>query len=121
MIMEMLLQHAEGRYGWLILDQGFISHMGWGLAVIMLAYWLGGRRLMWIAGIWWLGYNTFFHELVEENEDFANLWSDIISRGSLVVIFLALDYFQVNSRIYWFIIDKTARFRRPRPVVTPLD
>jgi hypothetical protein len=101
--LENILKLLEGKHGWLIVDQGFISHMGWGLAVTLLTFWLGGRRLMWIAAAWWVLYNGFFHELVEEHEDFANTWSDIVSRASPVVLFVVADALRLGQRFKWWI------------------
>jgi len=74
----------------------------------LLAWW---AKLMWLTALWWVGYNTLFHELVEEHEDFANRWSDIVSRGLPVILFVILDGLGLAQRfrgvrwLQWLVED----------------
>ena len=88
--MEAFLKHAA--YGWhgpLLVDQGFLSHLGWAFAVPLLGFWLGGRRWLRIAAFAWIA-NAFWRELFEEALD-ATTTSDLVSRIAPVLLLVAID------------------------------
>ena len=88
--MEYLLKRvAYGWHGPILIDQGFLSHMGWGFALPLLGYWLGGRRWMRIAAAAWVAH-AFYRGLIEEALD-ATTTSDLVSRILPVLVLLALD------------------------------
>jgi hypothetical protein len=85
---------AYGWHGPILVDQGFLSHLGWALAVPLLGYWLGGSRWLRIVGAAWIAYAVWC-ELVEEALD-ATTISDLTSRIVPVLLLIALD--AVRSR-----------------------
>jgi hypothetical protein len=87
--MEAVLKHLYGWHGPLLVDQGFISHLGWALALPLFAYWLGGPRWMLRAALAWIAY-AFFRELVEEPID-ATTVSDIVSRVLPAALLVAVQ------------------------------
>jgi hypothetical protein len=88
--MEALLKPlAYGWHGPLYVDQGFLSHLGWGFAVPLLGYWLGGPRWLKIIGAVWV-LHALYRELIEEALDATTL-SDIASRCAPVFILLAIE------------------------------
>ncbi len=79
-------------YGWhgpILVDQGFLSHLGWGFAVPLLGYWLGGRRWLRIASAAWV-LHAFYRELIEEALD-ATTVSDLLSRIGPPILLLGID------------------------------
>ncbi len=89
--MEALLKKVV--YGWhgpVLVDQGFLSHLGWSLAMPLLGYWVGGRRWLQITAAAWVVY-AFYRELIEEPLE-ATTVSDLISRILPVVLVLTLDW-----------------------------
>ena len=88
--MEAILKKlAYGWHGPLLIDQGFLSHLGWAFAVPLLGYWLGGRRWLRIVGAAWV-VHALYRELIEEALE-ATTVSDLISRIAPVVILVGLD------------------------------
>jgi hypothetical protein len=80
---------AYGWHGPILVDQGFLSHLGWAFAVPLLGYWLGGTRWLRIVGGTWAAY-AIWRELVEETLD-ATTISDLASRIVPVLLLIALD------------------------------
>jgi hypothetical protein len=79
-------------YGWhgpILIDQGFLSHLGWAFAVPLLAQWIGGRKWFRIVSAAWVLY-AFYRELIEEALE-ATTISDLVSRILPVAILLAID------------------------------
>jgi len=79
-------------YGWhgpILVDQGFLSHLGWAFAVPLLGHWLGGRRWLWIVGAVWV-LHALYRELIEEALD-ATTVSDLVSRIAPVLLLIAID------------------------------
>ena len=88
--MEKLLKPlAYGWHGPIYVDQGFLSHLGWGLAIPLAGYWLGGARWLRIVGTVWIVY-ALYRELIEEALD-ATTVSDIVSRCAPVAILLVIE------------------------------
>lgn len=88
--METLLKRvAYGWHGPIFIDQGFLSHLGWGFAIPLLGYWAGGRRWLRILGALWAAY-AVWRELIEEALD-ATTVSDLVSRIVPVLLLVALD------------------------------
>lgn len=88
--MEALLKPlAYGWHGPILVDQGFLSHLGWAFAVTLLGYWLGGPRWMKIVGAVWFVY-AFYRELIEEALEPTTV-SDLVSRCAPVVILIGLE------------------------------
>jgi hypothetical protein len=80
---------AYGWHGPILVDQGFLSHLGWSLAVPLLGYWLGGTRWLRILGAAWAAY-AVWRELVEEALDGTTI-SDLASRIVPVLLLIAFD------------------------------
>jgi hypothetical protein len=79
-------------YGWhgpILVDQGFLSHLGWGLAVPLLGQWLGGRLWLRIVGAAWV-LHALYRELIEEALD-ATTVSDLVSRIGPAVLLIGID------------------------------
>lgn len=88
--MEKLLKPlAYGWHGPIYVDQGFLSHLGWGFAVPLLGYWLGGPRWLKIIGAVWV-LHALYRELVEEALEATTL-SDLVSRCAPVLLLLAIQ------------------------------
>jgi len=88
--MEYLLKKvAYGWHGPILIDQGFLSHLGWGFALPLVGFWLGGRRWMRIVAAAWLAH-AFYRELIEEAVD-ATTISDLVSRCLPVAVLLAIE------------------------------
>jgi hypothetical protein len=88
--METLLKRlAYGWHGPILVDQGFLSHLGWSFAVPLLGYWIGGRRWLRIFGAAWAAY-AIWRELIEEALD-ATTISDLASRIVPVLVLVAID------------------------------
>ena len=88
--MEAFLKRVS--YGWhgpILVDQGFLSHLGWAIAVPLLGFWLGGRRLLRITAAAWIA-SAVWRELVEESLD-ATTISDLVSRIAPVLLLVAID------------------------------
>jgi hypothetical protein len=88
--MEAILKRLM--YGWhgpILVDQGFLSHLGWSFAIPLLGYWIGGRRWLWICGAAWV-VHAFYRELIEEALE-ATTFSDLVSRIAPVAMVMALD------------------------------
>jgi len=84
-------------YGWhgpLLVDQGFLSHLGWGFAVPLLGFWLGGRRWLRIVGAAWV-LHAFYRELIEEALD-ATTVSDLVSRIAPVLLLVGIDLWRAR-------------------------
>lgn len=95
--MEALLKKAV--YGWhgpILVDQGFLSHLGWGLAVPLLGYFLGGSRWLRILCAAWV-LHALYRELIEEALE-ASTVSDLVSRIAPAAILLAVDLLRSRSR-----------------------
>jgi hypothetical protein len=93
--MEALLKPlAYGWHGPLYVDQGFLSHLGWGFAVPLLGYWLGGPRWLKIIGAAWV-LHALYRELIEEALDTTTI-SDIVSRCAPVLILLAVELLRAH-------------------------
>ena len=86
---------AYGWHGPIFVDQGFLSHLGWGFAVTLLGYFFGGPRWLKIIGVVWV-IHAFYRELIEETLE-ATTVSDLVSRCAPVLILLALE--AIRSRI----------------------
>src|SRR5438105_624287 len=77
--MEAILKRlAYGWHGPILVDQGFLSHLGWSFAMPLLGYFIGGRRWLWIFGALWV-VHAFYGELIEEALE-ATTVSDLVSR-----------------------------------------
>ena len=88
--MEAFLKHvAYGWHGPILIDQGFLSHLGWAFAVPLFGFWLGGRRWLRIAALAWIA-SAVWRELVEEALD-ATTISDLVSRIAPVLLLVAID------------------------------
>jgi hypothetical protein len=88
--MEAFLKRvAYGWHGPILVDQGFLSHLGWAFAVPLLGFWLGGRRWLRIAAAAWIA-SAVWRELVEEALD-ATTVSDLVSRIGPVLLLVAID------------------------------
>ncbi|MGZ6124423.1 MAG: hypothetical protein ACXWLR_05660 [Myxococcales bacterium] len=88
--METLLKRvAYGWHGPIFIDQGFLSHLGWGFAIPLLGYRVGGRRWLRILGALWALY-AVWRELFEEALDTTTV-SDLVSRILPVLVVVALD------------------------------
>jgi len=88
--MEALLKPlAYGWHGPIFVDQGFLSHLGWGFAVPLVGYWLGGPRWLRIIGAIWVLY-ALYRELIEEALAATTL-SDIVSRCAPVLVLVAIQ------------------------------
>ena len=88
--METLLKRlAYGWHGPILVDQGFLSHLGWACAVTLLGFWIGGRRWLLIFGGAWVAY-AVWRELIEEALD-ATTFSDLASRILPVLVIAAVD------------------------------
>ena len=81
---------AYGWHGPILVDQGFLSHLGWGFAVPLLGYWLGGPRWLKIVGALWV-LHALYRELIEEALE-ATTVSDLVSRCAPVLILVAIDW-----------------------------
>lgn len=81
---------AYGWHGPILIDQGFLSHLGWGFAVPLLGYWLGGSRWLRLVGAAWV-VHAFYRELIEEALD-ATTVSDLVSRIAPVALLVGLDF-----------------------------
>src|SRR5438105_6430168 len=76
--MEALLKRlAYGWHGPILVDQGFLSHLGWACAVTLLGFWIGGRRWLLIFGGAWVAY-AIWRELIEETLDDTRAIQDAI-------------------------------------------
>ncbi|HUJ26779.1 MAG TPA: hypothetical protein VLW85_12220 [Myxococcales bacterium] len=80
---------AYGWHGPLLIDQGFLSHLGWGFAVPLLGYFAGGSRWLRILSIAWM-LHALYRELVEEALE-ASTVSDLVSRMAPAALLLAAD------------------------------
>lgn len=88
--MEAFLKRvAYGWHGPILVDQGFLSHLGWAFAVPLFGFWLGGRRWLRIAALAWIA-SAVWRELVEEALD-ATTISDLVSRIAPVLLLVAID------------------------------
>ena len=79
-------------YGWhgpLLIDQGFLSHLGWGFAVPLLGYFIGGSRWLRILSIAWM-LHALYRELIEEALE-ASTVSDLVSRIAPAALLLGFD------------------------------
>ncbi len=87
--METLLKRlAYGWHGPILIDQGFLSHLGWAFAVTLLGFWIGGRRWLLVFGGAWVAY-AIWREMIEEALD-ATTISDLASRIVPVLILVAV-------------------------------
>jgi len=94
--MEAFLKHlAYGWHGPLLVDQGFLSHLGWAFAVPLLGFWFGGRRWLRVAALAWIA-SAVWRELVEEALD-ATTTSDLVSRIAPALLLIAID--AVRTRV----------------------
>jgi hypothetical protein len=88
--METVLKRlAYGWHGPILVDQGFLSHLGWAFAVTLLGFWIGGRRCLLVFGGAWVAY-AIWREIIEEALD-ATTISDLASRIVPVLILVAVD------------------------------
>jgi len=87
--MEAFLKKAYGWHGLLLIDQGFVSHLGWGFTVPLIGYWLGGSRWLRILCVVWT-LHSMYRELIEEALE-ASTVSDLVSRIAPAAILLAID------------------------------
>ena len=79
-------------YGWhgpILVDQGFLSHLGWAFAVPLLGYWLFGRRGLYLVSLLWM-LEALWRELIEEALD-ATTISDLVSRIAPALLLVALE------------------------------
>ena len=94
--MEALLKRlAYGWHGPILVDQGFLSHMGWAFAVPLLGYWAGGRRWFRIFAALWI-VHAVWRELVEEALDSTTI-SDLASRIVPVLVLFAIDAIRTRA------------------------
>ena len=95
--MEAFLKSAL--YGWhgsLLVDQGFLAHLGWGFAVPLAGHWLGGSRWLRIVAIAWT-LHALYRELIEEALD-ATTVSDLVSRIGPAALVVAIDFAIARSQ-----------------------
>jgi hypothetical protein len=96
--MEAILK--KSLYGWhgpLLVDQGFLSHVGWGFAVPLFGYWLGGSRWLRIACALWT-LHALYRELIEEALE-ASTASDLVSRIAPAALLFAADVLLARRRV----------------------
>ena len=94
--MEAFLKRlAYGWHGPILVDQGFLSHLGWAFAVPLLGYWAGGRRWFRIVAALWIAH-AFWRELIEEGLDSTTV-SDLVSRIVPVLLLVAIDCVRVRA------------------------
>src|SRR3954464_1872647 len=94
--MEALLKRlAYGWHGPILVDQGFLSHLGWAFALPLLGYWAGGRRWFRIVGVLWIAH-AFWREFVEEALG-APTVSDLVSRIVPVLLLFAIDALRLRA------------------------
>jgi hypothetical protein len=84
-----LKKMAYGWHGPLLIDQGFLSHLGWGFAVPLIGYWLGGSRWLRAMCVAWT-LHALYRELIEEALE-ASTVSDLVSRIAPAALLLAVD------------------------------
>jgi hypothetical protein len=87
--MEKLLQRLYGWHGFLLVDQGFVSHLGWGIALPLVGHFFFGRWGTVTVAVLWIAY-AFVREFIEEANE-PTRWSDIASRCAGAVLFGLLD------------------------------
>jgi hypothetical protein len=91
--LEALLKKLYGSHfgGLVVVDQGFASHLAWGLVFALFGQRLGGFWACVISSALWCAY-AFFREFVEEAPE-PTRWSDIISRCAGPVLVVAVEAF----------------------------
>jgi hypothetical protein len=95
--MEKLLKPlAYGWHGPIFVDQGFLSHLGWGFAVPLVGYWLGGKRWLHIVSALWV-LHAFYRELIEEALE-ATTVSDLVSRCVPPLLLVGIQALRDRSR-----------------------
>src|SRR5207253_935297 len=115
--MEAFLKRvAYGWHGPILIDQGFLSHLGWAFAVPLFGFWLGGRRWLRIAAMAWIA-SAVWRELVEEALD-ATTISDLVSRIAPVLLLVAIDAVWTPSvRAYSELSDPSRSTTSTRPEI----